>query len=336
MTAALAQFGGFVLLGGRNLIVSARTIRHAFELQSHVKALIYSPMDELRVLLVKNKHLRKKSFVADWIKQCRLLWLGKFDEMVSQFVASPEGRVFLLWQSVRGNGVDYDWVCSAVDREIEKRGVSSGFWGEVNRRVAIGGGVDEISALSQLRKKRPSEGEKTTLDGAISWLISERGWSKEAILDMTIESLRQVREKGPELEDLVKEESVAETEPGLAMLKESQRRIYRLAAKSIIEGGRVDGYDEKEERSGWPMYETTVDGQKVQILECAKCRAAGKEGRKVMLKKEQMTQVGVGLKTRIRFLCQICGHTGRKGIGSLKDAVTIWNVANKPPEKDDD
>ena len=324
-------------LGGRNLVVGGRTLRHIFEIEAHLFSTLPNPIDELRLLCGKSELLAKKKFVADWIRRCRLHWLGGMEELKVRFLSSPEGRVFSVWQAVRENGVSYDWVLSAVSGSIDAGRAPSDLWQEVARRIAIAGGADELSSLGGLRKKPPSDGTKIGLAGAISWLVSERGWRKDDILDMTMASLRQVRAREAELNEGIDKELIADSEEGLAGLKEMQSRIYRLAAKAVLEGKRVDGYDESEDRKAGVFFEAEFDSKKYYIRECKKCQATGKSATKVMMRKFQVQLAPpMGNVSRYEIVCQLCGNKGNRESANMANAATRWNAANNPDFKEDD
>lgn len=328
----ISQFGGFIELGGKKLAVSGRTLRHIFEIESYLNSLLYNPVDELRRLQEKSECLRKKTFIAEWIKQCRMMWLGRAEELKAIFLGSPEGKVFSLWQAVRENGVSYEDVLVALDSSDHVD-----LYQSLARALSVASGQDETSAFSELRKRTPSGGEKISLDGAIAWLISERSWKLDDILDMTMTTLRQVRSSAMELDDGIDKELLAETIPELSMLKEQHRRIYRRAAEAFLEGRRINDWSDKDDKTKWPLIEIDVDGTKHLVLECRKCLQAGKDSKHVRLRKFQVALAPpIGLVTRMTMVCQVCGYDPGRKHTKPKEAVDYWNARNRPEEPDED
>lgn len=117
-----ANYGPLIELNGRHLMVRGRSLSDIGEIEKQImfiKGSAYAAMKH--VLDNVQEHLRRDVSV-ELIKIVRHLGMDVSLRERFDWENTIEGQVFVLWQALRDNGVDYQWVLDTVDQLFSQNG----------------------------------------------------------------------------------------------------------------------------------------------------------------------------------------------------------------------
>lgn len=141
--------GPVIEFGGSFLRIYPRSMQVTARLEAQIWWLRGDPMNLARELVFAAPDVAKRDVGLACLKTIRHKWYHVSDDEVNRYVASPEGRVMLLYLILEPNGVTYDWV---RDRAIEKFNAEGQDWFlKILWAVKIASGTAELLELSNLR-----------------------------------------------------------------------------------------------------------------------------------------------------------------------------------------
>lgn len=119
---------------------------------------------------------------------------------IFEWYSTCTGRIFSVWQCVRDNGVELNWVRENTLAEDES------FWRQMETAIHQSSPFSEVSALDELARHRPEKEEKADA----SWWSIVRGFVEEysrtfdEIGDMTIEQMNAMATERENLKEGVR------------------------------------------------------------------------------------------------------------------------------------